>query len=67
MTVPAGEVRVHADDRNGDSLPGLDNGYVVEVEPREFGYVRITFHTAEGDEAYLNVPGDMPVTVKREG
>lgn len=65
--------------RLGDFLPGLDNGYVVEVD-EEHGLVSgryntafasecqiITFHTAEGDEAHIICPPDMPVTVQRDG
>lgn len=78
MTVPAEDVR------EGDFLPGLDNGYVYQPPETGNGYlsypstggggynvampestVVLSFHTAEGDEAYLLVPADMPVTVKR--
>lgn len=46
----------------GHSIPGLDNGYVVEVVKDTYD-VEITFHTAEGDEAKLIVPKDVPITV----
>lgn len=71
-TIPAADVEP------GDFLPGLDMGYVFEVETGEvhafaagsqnilLGTFRtITFHTSDGDEAYLIVPEDMPVTVER--
>lgn len=69
------------DVREGDFLPGLDNGFVFQdaesdlylwmgegsdnpyVLPEDS--VRITFHTQQGDEAYLICPSDMPVTVQR--
>lgn len=74
-----GDVQVR-DVQEGDFLTGLDNGYVVEVEPDppvSFTYSRmatalsgdnvmLTFHTAQGDEAYLIAPEDMPVRVRRE-
>jgi len=55
--------------RENDYLLGLDNGYVVDIErPYTRPYTtRITFHTAEGEEAYLEAPDDMPVLVAREG
>lgn len=72
--VPASEVRAD------DFIPGLDNGYVFE-DPEESPDIRgaynttlggedavlITFHTAEGEEAYLLCPPNMPVTVQRDG
>jgi hypothetical protein len=74
MTVPAAEVQ------EGDYLPGLDNGYVFEdpedaddkvsLSDGRFsfgvgdGMTLVSFHTADGDEAYLVVPSDMPVTVE---
>lgn len=73
LTCPAGKIR------EGDSLPGLDNGYVfMAVEPAadrlswhsgyqmsavDAGLVIVSFHTAEGDEAHLVCPENMPVTV----
>ena len=53
--------------REEDFLPGLDNGYVVETERAGYGggMIRLTFHTAEGEEAYLECPDDMPVTIDR--
>lgn len=78
LTVPASQVQP------GDFLPGLDNGYVMEVSDNSDGYlsastgysryttalpgdtVAVTFHTAEGEEAYLFLPADTPVTVKRD-
>lgn len=75
MTVPASEVQ------EGDFLPGLGNGYVFEDAESASGKVSmsdgrysfdvgegmtlVSFHTAEGDEAFLVVPEDMPVTVER--
>lgn len=73
QVVPAEEVT------NGDYLPGLDNGYVIESEETEVStfaasdrynmllgtFQVITFNTANGDEAYLIVPVDMPVTIHR--
>jgi hypothetical protein len=65
--------------REGDYIPGLDNGYVVEDPEHDpdfrdrynmglgRGKVCITFNTAEEDEAYLLCPPDMPVTINREG
>lgn len=56
-----------------DMLPGLDNGYVVEVEASDvslqvgpgFGMtglltdmVVITYHDREGEECYLILPPD---------
>lgn len=64
----------------GDSLPGLDNGYVIDVEQgsiyasfdERYGTnqggpdsVLITFHDAQGDEAYLLCKKSMPITVDR--
>jgi len=79
--VKAKKVRAHSDDQTGDFLAGLDNGYVVEAERVDYivaqdsGYsvrldgdfMRFTFHTADGDEASLTGPADMPITVKRDG
>jgi len=62
----------------GNFLPGLDNGYVVEVERvdgitlqdhryavwHSGDFMKFTFHTAEGEEAYLTCPADMPITVE---
>lgn len=74
LTVPAGEVA------EGDYLPGLDNGYVFEpatdedvppyydgtfVIARPESTVAIRFHTANGDEAEVILPDDVPVTVAR--
>jgi hypothetical protein len=65
--------------RTGDYLPGLDNGYVFD-EPERDPYVvfdnrfpvnvgsqmvLITFHDNEGNENYLIVGKDMPITVER--
>lgn len=55
--------------KEGDFLLGLDNGYVVDIESSESTYSdgrRFTFHTAEGEEAYLDVPSDMPILIARE-
>ena len=46
----------------GDFLAGLDNGYVVDIVEDTYA-VSITFHTAEGDEATLTCPKDMPVLI----
>lgn len=58
-----------ADLEEGDFLPGLDMGYVYIVAPADFphgdAYREITFHTNDGDEAFLIAPGDMPVTIER--
>jgi hypothetical protein len=64
--------------REGDFLPGLDDGYVYTDADPDYdirgeynsvlggdGYVLISFHTAQGDEGYLLVPEDMPVTIRR--
>ena len=74
-TVPARKVR------QGDSLPGLDNGYVIDVEENDgyFSYpggrdsmgampedtVCITFNDADGEECYLILPFGSPVVVER--
>lgn len=70
--VEAGEVEA------GDFLPGLDNGYVFEDPTQADAYVsdgyviampsgtiRIRFHTAEGEEAELICPDNMPVTIRQ--
>jgi hypothetical protein len=65
----------------GDYLPGISNGYVVEVEENN-GYtsypndrynaavpsdtIIVTFHNEQGDEGYLLLPPDTRVTVLRE-
>lgn len=52
---------------SGDSIPGIDNAYVVDVDHdadlrTEYntsiteGNVTITFHTASGEEGYLILP-----------
>lgn len=48
----------------GDFLTGLDNGYVYDVEPQEFRWVVLHFHTAEGAEATLSVPDDLMLMVR---
>lgn len=48
--------------RPGHSIPGLDNGYVVEAEDDGVD-VEMLFHTAEGEEAKLVCPRDMPIIV----
>jgi hypothetical protein len=62
ITVPAEEVKV------GDMIPGLDNGYVFDTDDTSDrdGYMEITFHDADGEECYLTVPPNMPMTVTRE-
>lgn len=76
QVVTIGELRAHTDNSDGDSLVGLDNGYVVEIEDADYVSLAsnsgrlpedmklITFHTAEGDEAYLIAPENMPVTIR---
>lgn len=67
--------------RQDDYLPGLDNGYVIDVEENDgyFSYpggrdsmgampmdtVCITFNDADGEECYLVLPFTTPVTVER--
>jgi hypothetical protein len=72
-TIPARDVE------EGDFLPGLDMGYVFDVDVDEqirtftAGEVNIlmgeftviTFHDQDGDENYLILKGDVPVTVER--
>jgi hypothetical protein len=73
LKVAAGSVK------EGDSIPGLDNGYVYEdaqtenLAPyydgrfaiaRSADTVSIGFHTADGDEAEILCPGTMPLTVE---
>lgn len=52
-----------------DFLTGLDDGFVVEV--LETGHNdlerEITFHTADGEEATLRCPDNMPIAIKRVG
>lgn len=72
MTVPMSEVQ------GEDFLPGLDNGYVIDVDHDPdirdgkynvgiaSGMVAVSFNTADGDEAYVIAPPDMPVTVERK-
>lgn len=81
ITIPTGTSlrRIPAQHvREGDFLAGLDNGYVIEAEEedcRAFSgtynvslgrFVTLTFNTADGDEAYVLLPRDTPVTVARE-
>lgn len=74
IKVPAREVK------EGDFIPGLDNGYVIAAEPENGfmvgtdrysfaqgeGTVTITMNDAEGDEFYLMAPLNMPITIARE-
>lgn len=68
--------------QEGDYLPGLDNGYVYEdasgdnvpgyydgrfVTARSGDTVSVCFHTAEGEEGELLVPGSMPLTIDCPG
>lgn len=46
------------------TYPATGGGYSVAM-PSDT--LLITFHTAQGEEAYLLCPPDMPVTVKRGG
>ena len=50
----------------GHSIPALDNGHVVDVEREDDGYVTITFHDPEGEEAYLRAHKSMRVEVDAE-
>lgn len=50
-------------------IVGLDNGYIVDVEDspglaRGEGLLLITFHDANGDENYLLLQPDHPLTVE---
>ena len=66
------------DIEEGMFLPGIDNGYVIDVEESPYyvdengmnpfrGMTMITFNTADGDEGYLILPDDVPIkTVKGE-
>ena len=61
-----------------DFLPGLDNGYVIEVVEND-GYltypgaqgampedtVIITYHDSQGEECYLLLPPETMLTVER--
>jgi hypothetical protein len=55
--------------REGDFLPGLDDGYVF-TEPVESrrgeGYVEIGFHDVDGNENFLDVSTDLLITVERK-
>jgi len=66
--------------REGDSLPGLDNGYVYEAPADATDVLRwgggpaaalprdlvyIPFHTAEGEEAFVVLPREHPIQVAR--
>lgn len=69
------------DVREDDFLPGLDRGYVFQDPEPAHEHVAwmgqgfpfelsedlwlVTFHTRDGEEAYLIGPADMPVTVER--
>ena len=65
--------------QEGDFLPDLDNGYVVDVDEEASaevcwsrhggafpeGMVLITFHDSEGEENYLILTSDHPITIER--
>lgn len=70
ITVPARDVET------GDTLPGLDDGYVfdveVDIEVSAFTgrynsllgtFTVITFHDSEGEENYLIVNSDVPIEI----
>ena len=72
------QIQVRANQvREGDFLPGLDNGYVIEVEQTECSsfsgrynvslgeLVVLTFNTSDGDEGYALLPEDAQVTITR--
>lgn len=64
--------------REGDFLPGIDNGYVIDVETTEcrafngtynvsLGLMTaITFNDAAGDECYLLMPPSSEIEVRPE-
>lgn len=63
--------------QDGDSIPGLDNAYVIEVEENadirgdyNLGLARdkttITYNDAQGGEGYLILTPDTYVTVERD-
>lgn len=73
------QVRAH-EVREGDFIPGLDNGYVIEVEhgddftyPTRNDYasrvsdemVCITYNDADGGENYLLMLADSRLTINR--
>ena len=62
MTVASQHLPVVEGGHEGAFLTGLDNGYVVQKDLIDWE-VHILFHTAEGDEATLVLPFDVPVTV----
>lgn len=68
-TIPASDAEV------GMFIVGLDNGYIVDVEESSdlrgnynqafgAGLLLITFHDANGDENYLLLQPDHPLTVE---
>ena len=62
-TVKAKKVRSDCEDGVGDSIPGLDSGYVYARTDTE-DEVEFTLHDAQGDEFYLTCPRNMPITIK---
>ena len=63
--VKAKKVRSDYQDGTGDFIPGLDNGYVVEVIRDCEDEVTITFHDAEGNENTITCGKNMMITVER--
>lgn len=51
--------------REGDFLPGIDNGFVYEDPQVDEYEVTIEFHDANGDEGRLTLPRNSLVTVGR--
>lgn len=53
--------------REGDFIPGLDNGYVfTDPEPSERSWaIRIQFHDQNGEEGSIECDPDMLITVDR--
>jgi hypothetical protein len=63
--------------QEGDSIPGLDNAYVIDVETTELRafsgtynvslgvMTAITFNDRYGNEGYLLVEPDHPLVVER--
>jgi hypothetical protein len=54
--------------REGDFLPGLDNGYVFEVEKAaDYDlHVVIWYHDVNGDENYITTWPDNQITIRRD-
>ena len=79
QTIQARDLQPHTDTVEGDFIVGLDNGYVVEVDfdtdyislgrlsgrlPDDM--VLITYHDQDGEENYLILREEHPVTVERK-